>query len=489
MNLAHTLTPAYIFETASKAAESLGLRAFVIGGFVRDQLLGRPSKDVDIVVEGDGIDVAEAFAALLPFPAEVITFRNFGTAMVRCPQLEVEFVGARKESYRGESRKPDVQSGTLAEDLARRDFTINTFSISLQKADFGTLLDSFDGQADLEAKMLRTPLEPNITFSDDPLRIMRGLRFAAQLGFDIEGETYAAMREQAPRLSIVSAERITDELNKLLMSPQPAYGLKLAFFCGVLDVIFPELVALRGVENVDGKAHKDNFFHTLEVLENVVAAGGNLWLRWAALLHDIAKPATKRFDKKAGWTFHGHEDKGARWVPGIFRRFRLPAGHEMRHVQNLVRLHLRPISLVNEHVTDSAVRRLMADAGPILADLMLLVRADVTTKNPRKAVKYLAGFDAVEGKFAAVAEADELRNFQPILTGQDIMEAYGLEPSVLVGQIKTQLREDLLDGVYENNYLACWGAMQAIATALGLSLQSDAPLQRQIAYKEGQQAV
>ena len=481
MNLAETLHPRFVFDALAQAAAELDVPAYVVGGWVRDQLLGRPTPiDIDIVCVGDGPALAEAFARRLG-DAEVHIFKNFGTAMVKARGVEVEFVGARRESYRAESRKPDVEPGTLEDDQRRRDFTINALAISLNEGTFGALLDPFDGQGDLAKKLLRTPLEPTLTFSDDPLRMMRAVRFAAQLDFDIDADAFEAMRAQADRLQIVSMERVMTEFNKLLLSPKPGYGIKLAYYGGLLEKFFPELVALVGVENQEGKTHKDNFFHTLEVLENVCAAGGDIWLRWAALLHDIAKPATKRFDKKAGWTFHGHEDKGARWVPAIFRRLKLPLDHKMRRVQNLVRMHLRPIALSKLEVTDSAVRRLMAEAGEDVRDLMTLVRADVTTKNPAKAKRYLANFDAVEEKMAQVEEGDRVRNFQPVLTGDDIMAALQLPPSKEVGRIKTDIREGILDGRVKNTWEDCWAELKRLAAESGLEIHpiqpaaSDAP--------------
>jgi len=471
MDLADKLHPAFIFSAAAEAAAELGVPTYVVGGWVRDQLLGRDTKDIDIVCVGDGPALAEAFARRVG-DAEVHIFKAFGTAMVRTKGIEVEFVGARKESYRAESRKPDVEPGTLEDDQQRRDFTINALAISLNKADYGLLLDPFDGRSDLSKKTLRTPLEPSVTFSDDPLRMMRAVRFAAQLNFDIDADAFEAIQAQAERLKIVSMERVITEFNKILLSQRPSYGIKLAYFSGLLEQFFPELVALAGAENLEGKTHKDNFFHTLEVLENVCDAGGDLWLRWAALLHDIAKPATKRFDKKVGWTFHGHEDKGARWVPTIFRRLKLPLDHKMKKVQNLVRMHLRPIALSKEVVTDSAVRRLMAEAGEDIHDLMTLVRADVTTKNPAKAKRYLANFDAVEEKMALVEEGDRVRNFQPLLTGDDIMAALQLPPGKIVGELKTAIREGILDGRVKNTWEDCWRELVRLADEQDLPIHT-----------------
>jgi len=465
MNFSDTLHKNPIFETIAQQADSMGVKAYVIGGFVRDLVLGRPSKDIDVVCIGSGIALAEAVGQALRTPVAV--FPNFGTAMLRTNQpgsptttdsWEVEFVGARKESYRSDSRKPIVEDGTLEDDQNRRDFTINAMGISLSQSDFGTLLDPFEGLKDLKRKTIRTPLDPALTFSDDPLRMMRAIRFASQLNFDIEPDTFDAIVRMNERISIVSQERITDELNKIILSPTPSYGFKLLYHAGLLERIFPELIALKGVETVEGKGHKDNFYHTLQVLDNIanrskkdaVAPENELWLRWAALLHDIAKPATKRFDQKAGWTFHGHEDLGARWVPRIFRNLKLPLNEHMRFVQTLVRLHLRPIALTKEQITDSALRRLLFDAGNDLDGLMALCRADITSKNYEKVQKHLRNFDKVEQKLHDLEERDKLRNFQPVITGELIMETFGLPPSKEVGDLKTVVREAVLDGLVPN---------------------------------------
>ncbi|WP_420148554.1 CCA tRNA nucleotidyltransferase [Spirosoma sp.] len=461
MNFSDTLHKNPIFNTVAQQADALGLRAYVIGGFVRDLVLGRPSKDIDIVCIGSGIELAEAVGKALQ--TNVAVFPNFGTAMLRAIQAgqdwEVEFVGARKESYRSDSRKPIVEDGTLEDDQNRRDFTINAMGISLNTDGFGQLLDPFDGLKDLKRKIIRTPLSPDVTFSDDPLRMMRAIRFASQLGFDIEPDTFDAIMRMNERITIVSRERITDELNKIVLSPTPSYGFKLLYHANLLDRIFPELVALRGVETIEGKGHKDNFYHTLQVLDNIANRSGKdntdpeneLWLRWAALLHDIAKPATKRFDAKVGWTFHGHEDLGARWVPGIFRTMKLPLNEHMRFVQKLVRLHLRPIALSKEQITDSALRRLLFDAGDDLEGLMALCRADITSKNYERVQKHLRNFDKVERKLHDLEERDKLRNFQPVITGELIMETFGLPPSKEVGELKTILREAILDGIVPNS--------------------------------------
>ncbi|QMW04143.1 CCA tRNA nucleotidyltransferase [Spirosoma foliorum] len=468
MNFSETLHKNPIFDTIAQEADNLGLQAYVIGGFVRDLILGRPSKDIDVVCIGSGIELAEAVGKALR--TNVSVFPNFGTAMLRADQSEdaweVEFVGARKESYRSESRKPIVEDGTLEDDQNRRDFTINAMGISLSTTNFGDLLDPFDGLKDIKRKLIRTPLAPDITFSDDPLRMMRAIRFASQLGFDIEPDTFEAIIRMSERIDILSRERVTDELNKIILSPTPSYGFKLLYHAGLLERIFPELIALKGVETIEGKGHKDNFYHTLQVLDNVanraksihetIAPENELWLRWAALLHDIAKPATKRFDAKVGWTFHGHEDMGARWVPGIFRTMKLPLNEHMRFVQKLVRLHLRPIALTKEQITDSALRRLLFDAGDDLEGLMALCRADITSKNYERVQKHLRNFDRVERKLHDLEERDKLRNFQPVITGELIMETFGLPPSKEVGELKTVLREAILDGLVPNSLEAAY---------------------------------
>ena len=465
MNFKDTLDENPIFGRIAQEAERLGVQAYVIGGFVRDLVLNRPSKDIDVVCIGSGIALAEAVGKALK--TNVSVFPNFGTAMLKTVHegqtWEVEFVGARKESYRSESRKPIVEDGTLEDDQNRRDFTINAMGISLERAAYGELLDPFDGIKDIKRKIIRTPPGginggPDGTFSDDPLRMMRAIRFAAQLNFDVEPDTFDAIMRMNERIGIVSRERVTDELNKIILSPTPSYGFKLLYHAGLLERIFPELIALRGVETVEGKGHKDNFYHTLQVLDNVanrtntspVLSENELWLRWSALLHDIAKPATKRFDQRVGWTFHGHEDLGARWVPGIFRTMKLPQNEHMRFVQKLVRLHLRPIALTKEQITDSALRRLLVDAGDDLDGLMALCRADITSKNYEKVQKHLRNFDRVEHKLHDLEERDELRNFQPVITGELIMETFDLPPSKEVGEIKALVREAILDGIIPN---------------------------------------
>ncbi|TGE18644.1 CCA tRNA nucleotidyltransferase [Hymenobacter elongatus] len=457
-----------LFQTIAEAAGELGYPAYVVGGFVRDLALVRPSKDVDVVCVGDGITLAQAVGRKLPGRPRVTVFKNFGTAMLPTETVELEFVGARKESYRAESRKPEVEAGTLAEDLARRDFTINALALSLNPQDFGTLVDHYAGMQDLQQKIIRTPLDPDITFSDDPLRMMRAVRFATQLDFDIEPDTYDAIARNKDRIKIVSQERITDELNKIINAPKPSYGFKLLFQTGLLQLIFPKMAQLHGVEKVGQHAHKDNFYHTLQVLDNVVAAGGDLWLRWAAILHDIAKPATKRYDKKVGWTFHGHEDKGARWVPQIFTDLKLPLGEEMRQVQKLVRLHLRPIALVKETVTDSAVRRLLFETGDDIDRLMLLCRADITSKDHLRKERYLRNFGQVEEKLREVEAKDHLRNFRPVITGEVIMETFGLKPSREVGELKEAVLEAILDGKVRNEFEEALAYLLQLGQAKGL---------------------
>lgn len=440
-----------IFNVITSVSDSQGIDSYVVGGFVRDLILNRPSKDIDVVCVGSGIELARLVAVALGNDTRVTYFKNFGTAQIKLDDVEVEFVGARKESYQRDSRKPIVEDGSLEDDQKRRDFTINALAISLNQKSFGLLIDPFEGMADIKKKkIIRTPLDPIVTFSDDPLRMMRAIRFASQLNFDIEADTFAAIISQGERLEIVSQERITDELNKIILSPVPSYGFKLLFHSGLLKYFFSELLALHGVEYVGGNAHKDNFFHTLQVLDNVAKVSGDLWLRWAAILHDIAKPATKRYDKVHGFTFHGHEDKGARMVPGIFRRMKLPMNDRMLFVQKLVRLHLRPIPLAKE-VTDSAIRRLLFDAGDAIESLMILCRADITSKNVEKVNKFLRNFDVVEQKMGEVEEKDHVRNFQPPVTGEEIMKMFNIPPGRVIGEIKEQIKEAILEGEIKND--------------------------------------
>ena len=486
-----------IFHIISDAAAELGVRAFVIGGYVRDCFLGRRSKDIDIVVEGSGIALAEAVGAKVH--SNVSVFRNFGTAMLRFQGIEVEFVGARKESYRRDSRKPIVEDGTLEDDQLRRDFTINAMAFSLQKEDYGALVDPFGGIRDLAAGIIRTPLDPDTTYSDDPLRMVRAIRFATkltdgQMEFRIVDESLDSIRRNCSRMEILSKERIVDELNKILVTPRPSIGFRLMDQTGLLDYVLPQLAGLKGVETVDGKGHKDNFSHTLEVLDNVAAAeeeaiglgllkdyffedgeeadavrtAPNVWLRWAALLHDIAKPATKRYDRELGWTFHGHEVVGARMVPKIFAGLKMPLNEKMKYVQKLVNLHLRPIALVTEEVTDSAVRRLLFDAGNDIDDLMLLCNADITSKNQRKVARLKANFELVKAKLVEVEEKDAVRNFKNPITGDYVMELFGIEPCNLIGQLKEGVKNAILDGNIENTFEAADAFMREQAAGMGL---------------------
>ncbi|MEP7263828.1 MAG: HD domain-containing protein [Bacteroidota bacterium] len=463
---AHLTHP--VFPLIKSACKQTGESAFVIGGYVRDLLIQRNCKDIDIVVLGDGIQMARKIASEIGPDVNVSIFKNFGTAMIQYNDFEIEFVGARKESYNRHSRKPVVTQGSLVDDQNRRDFTINAMAISLNEVDYGKLLDPFGGLADLKNKIIRTPLDPEITYSDDPLRMMRAIRFSNQLHFQIHKDSLQAISEQKERISIVSMERISDELNKIMMCDKPSIGFKLLFDTGLLELIFPQMAALYGVQYVKGKGHKDNFYHTLEVLDNICRTTDNLWLRWAAVLHDIAKPATKRFDENDGWTFHGHEDKGSRMVPAIFRHLRLPLNEKMKYVQKLVLLHLRPIVLAREEVTDSAVRRLLFEAGDDVDDLMLLCQADVTTKNEYKQVKYRNNFELVKQKLVEVEEKDKIRNWQPPVTGADIMRTFNLKPGREVGIIKNAIRDGILDGDIGNTYEDAFEFMLIKAKEIGL---------------------
>ncbi len=469
MNFNDFLAQNPLFTHVATAAAQLGYPAYLVGGCVRDVLLGRESKDIDVVCVGSGIRLAEQVAHNAEGRVPVSRFKNFGTAMIKIDDWEVEFVGARRESYQRDSRKPIVEDGTLEDDQKRRDFTINALAISLNEADYGTLIDPFGGVAHLHEKIIRTPLDPAVTFSDDPLRMMRAIRFATQLGFDIAPETFQAIYDHRSRIEIISQERIVTELNKIILARTPSYGFKLLFQSGLLPYIFPELLALKGVDAIEGRAHKDNFYHTLQVLDNISEYTDDLWLRWAALLHDIAKPHTKRYEKKQGWTFHGHEDLGAKLVPQIFRRLKLPLDERMKSVQKLVRLHLRPIALVKEHITDSAIRRLLFEAGEDLDGLMTLCRADITSKDHKKVQRYLENFDLVAEKLKEIEEKDELRNFQPVVTGEVIMETFGIEPSKLVGSIKQEVREAILEGKIRNTEEEALPFMLEIGHRHGLS--------------------
>lgn len=475
-----------IFKKIMEAGGELGIPVYVIGGFVRDKFMDRPTTDADIVCVGDGIEVAEKVARKFSPKAQVSVFKTFGTAQLKltAPDLlssprdtekvdynpfHIEFVGARTESYIQHSRKPAVTAGTLNEDRLRRDFTINTIAVSLNKNDFGKLVDPLNGLGDIEKKILQTPLPPDATFSDDPLRMMRAVRFAAQLNFSIYPETFDAIKRNAHRIKIVSAERITDELNKIILTKKPSVGFDLLYKAGLLELIFPQMVALAGAEYIDGKGHKDNFYHTLQVLDNISQNTKDLWLRWAAVLHDIAKPLTKRFEVGHGWTFHGHEVVGGRMVSKIFTAMKLPLNEKMKYVRKLVELHLRPIGLTKENITDSAIRRLLYDAGDDIDDLMTLCRADITSKNKMKVQKYLANFELVSQRLKEVEETDRIRNWQPPITGEIIMNEFGLPPSKLVGEIKNAVREAMLDGIIPNEYDAAFQYMVDTAKQMGVT--------------------
>ena len=441
-----------IFKLIKTCSDELNVDSYAIGGYVRDYILKRTSKDIDIVTIGKGIDLAEKIHQKLGEESNLSTFKNFGTAQIKYRDIEIEFVGARKESYSRDSRKPIVEDGSLQDDQNRRDFTINALAIGVSKNNFGKLLDPFNGLQDLENKILRTPLQADITYSDDPLRMMRAIRFSTQLNFTIETDSLTAISKNKERIKIVSKERIADELNKIILAPIPSIGFKLLFNTGLLHLIFPEMVKLQGTETVNGQSHKDNFYHTLEVLDNTCRKSNDLWLRWAAILHDIAKPATKKFEEGHGFTFHGHEDKGARMVPKIFTALKLPLNEKMKYVQKLVQLHLRPIVLAKTEVTDSAVRRLLFEAGDDIDDLMILCESDITTKNPNKVKRYMQNFEIVRSKLVELEEKDRLRNWQPIISGEEIMKLYSLEPGRPVGILKNALREAVLDGLVENTY-------------------------------------
>ena len=449
----------FVLKKISNAATVLNTPAFIIGGFVRDKIIRRTTKDIDIVCVGDGITLAQQVADRFSPRPPIAFFKNFGTAQIKLPDLEIEFVGARKESYCSDSRNPQVELGTIEDDQNRRDFTINTLAISLNKNNYGELIDPFNGIKDINDHIIRTPLHPAQTFSDDPLRMMRAIRFAAQLKFQIEENTFQAIKANKERITIISQERITDELTKIMLSDKPSVGWELLFTSGLLNIIFPQMVDLAGAEYIDGKGHKDNFYHTLQVVDNISDHTKDLWLRWAALLHDIGKPATKRFEEGHGWTFHGHEVVGARMVPKIFNKLKLPLGEKMRFVQKMVELHLRPISLTKENITDSAIRRLIFDAGEDIEALMMLCNADITSKNKAKVKRYVANFELVKQRIEEVEQLDKIRNWQPPVTGEIIMETFGLHPGRNVGIIKDAIREAILDGIIPNNYEEAYAFM------------------------------
>ena len=461
-----------IFRIVGEIADNQGVEAFVIGGWVRDLIMERPSEDIDFAVRGSGINLAKAVASQFK-NAKFSFFKNFGTAMISVTldgtRYQLEFVGTRKESYRRNSRKPIVEDGSIEDDQNRRDFTINAMALGLNRENFGELIDPFDGLKDIESKIIRTPLEPGITFSDDPLRMMRAIRFSCQLGFEIEAVTLRAIAAQSGRLKIVSQERITDELNKIMMSPKPSKGFILMEKTGLLKQILPELVALKGVDIIEKKGHKDNFYHTLQVLDNICENTDNLWLRYAALFHDIAKATTKKYIKGIGWTFHGHDFIGAKMLPAIFKRLKLPAHETLRYVQKLVQLHLRPIALVEDIVTDSAIRRLLFDAGDDVDDLMTLCHADITSKNEKKVKKFHRNFEMVKTKLVEIEQRDKVRNWQPPVSGEIIMETFGIPPSKPVGIIKNAIREAILDGDLENDFEAAYNFMLEKGKELGLN--------------------
>ena len=459
----------HIFSIVSQAADELAYETYVIGGFVRDVILERTQPtDIDFVCVGSGIELANKVSELVRNDNKVQVFKNFGTAMLRYQDLELEFVGARKESYRSHSRKPIVEDGTLEDDQNRRDFTINSLAIRLNKEYFGELIDPFDGIKDLENKIIRTPLEPNITYSDDPLRMMRAIRFATQLNFKIEESSLKAIKDNASRLEIISQERITEELNKIILSSKPSIGFKLLFNTELLHQFFPKMVELQGVDIIDNKGHKDNFYHTLQVLDNICENTSNLWLRWAAILHDIAKPDTKKFEEKQGWTFHGHEFLGSKMVPKIFNQLKLPLNEKMKYVKKLVRLHLRPIVLAQEIVTDSAVRRLLFDAGEDIDDLMTLCDADITSKNPEKVNRYLNNFQLVRQKIKDVEERDHIRNMQPPISGEEIIDIFDIKPSKEIGILKNAIKEAILDGIIANEKKEAYQFLIKKAAEIGL---------------------
>ncbi len=457
-----------LFLVLARAARNLKFPAYVIGGFVRDKILQRDTKDIDVVCVGDGIAMAHETARLLGPKIRVNYFKNFGTAQIKLPEIELEFVGARKESYESTSRKPTVSAGTLADDQNRRDFTINAMAISLNEEDYGTLIDPFDGLLDIKDRIIRTPLTPAQTFSDDPLRMMRAIRFATQLRFHIEVSCFEGIKENADRIRIISKERIADELNKIMMCDKPSIGFDLLFRSGLLKYILPQLQALSGTEYVDNKGHKDNFYHTIQVVDNIAPHTNNLWLRWAALLHDTGKAVTKKFEPGHGWTFHGHEVISGRMVSQVFSQLKLPMHDKMQYVKKIIELHHRPISLTKENITDSAIRRLLFDAGDDIDDLMTLCKADITSKNKEKVARYLENFEYVRRRLKEVEEKDRIRNWQPPVTGEEIMSVFGLSPSRTVGYLKTAIREAILDGIIPNDYEAAKAYMLEVAAAKGI---------------------
>ncbi|HRZ96909.1 MAG TPA: HD domain-containing protein [Paludibacter sp.] len=460
-----------IFGLISETADELGLECYVIGGFVRDIFLKRPSKDIDIVVVGSGVELAGQLMLKIGKKAKLTVFKNFGTAQIKFRDLEVEFVGARRESYQRDSRKPIVEDGTLEDDQNRRDFTINALALCLNKDRFGELIDPFGGLNDLKNFVIRTPLNPDITFSDDPLRMMRGIRFSAQLGFFLETNTFEAIGRNKERINIISKERIADELNKIMLSRKPSVGFILLEKTGLLALIFPELLALKGAETKDGVGHKDNFYHTLAVLDGLCEHTENLWLRWAALLHDIGKPRTKRFDSRLGWTFHNHNFVGEKMIPEIFRSMKLPTNEKMKYVQKMVTLHMRPIVLSEDEITDSAIRRLLFDAGDDIDDLMMLCEADITSKNPEKVKRFRANFQLVRQKLKEIEEKDRVRNFQPPISGQEIMDTFQLPACATVGNIKMRIKDAIMDGIIPNEYEAARGYMFEVAKEFGIETE------------------
>lgn len=457
-----------VFHTVGDVADDMGRECYVVGGYVRDILLGRPSKDIDFVTVGSGIEVAERVAKAFGPHTSLAVYRSYGTAQVKSRNVELEFVGARRESYSRDSRNPIVEDGTLSDDQQRRDFTVNAMAICVNKVNYGKLLDPFDGIGDMERKIIRTPLDPDITFSDDPLRMMRAVRFATQLGFDIYPETFEAITRNSERIKIITRERIVDELMKIMKADKPSRGLRLLKDCGLLELIMPEVAALCGVEVMNGRGHKDNFEHTLQVLDSVADKSDNVWLRWAALFHDIAKPVTKLYDKNIGWTFHNHNFVGAKMIPRIFKKMKMPLDAKMKYVQKLVELHMRPIALVEESVTDSAVRRLIFDAGDDLEDLMMLCEADITSKKQDKVKRYLDNYRLVREKMKEIEEKDRIRNFQPPVDGMEIMRVFGLEPCSIVGELKEKIKNAILDGAIGNDHEEAYAYMLERAAEMGL---------------------